>query len=89
MSLKIQDINKIKGYERVIHTTNETTKLYCIVGSHDTKLGPALCGVRSWKYGSYESQKNDVLKCSEGMTLKNSSCGINFGDNKTYSLGKN
>jgi len=81
MSLKIKDI-KIKGYERVIHATNEITKLDCIIAIHNTKLGPALGGVRSWEYSSFESQKNDVLKLSEAMTFKNSVCGINFGGGK-------
>ena len=77
MTLKIEDI-KVRGYERVIHATNETTKLDCVIAIHSTKLGPALGGVRSWKYGSFEDQKNDALRLSEAMTLKNSVCGINF-----------
>ena len=81
MALKIQDIN-IKGYERVIHATNEITKLDCIISIHNTKLGPALGGVRSWKYSNFEEQKKDVLRLSEAMTLKNSVCGINFGGGK-------
>ena len=81
MSLKIEDI-KVKGYERVIHATNETTKLDCIIAIHNTKLGPALGGVRSLEYSSFENQKNDVLRLSEAMTLKNSVCGINFGGGK-------
>ena len=81
MALKIKDINE-KGYERVIHATNETTKLDCIIAIHNTKLGPALGGVRSWEYRSFEEQKNDVLRLSEAMTLKNSVCGINFGGGK-------
>ena len=81
MPLKIIDI-KVKGYERVVHATNETTKLDCIISIHNTKLGPALGGVRSWEYSSFENQKNDVLNLSEAMTLKNSICGINFGGGK-------
>ena len=81
MALKIEDI-KVKGYERVIHATNESTKLDCIIAIHNTKLGPALGGVRSWEYSSFENQKNDVLRLSEAMTLKNSVCGINFGGGK-------
>jgi len=81
MTLKIEDI-KIKGYERVIRATNETTNLDCIISIHNTKLGPALGGVRSWEYKNFEEQKNDVLKLSEAMTLKNSICGINFGGGK-------
>ena len=81
MPLKIEDI-KTKGYERVIHATNETTKLDCIIVIHNTKLGPALGGVRSWEYSSFEDQKRDALRLSEAMTLKNSICGINFGGGK-------
>ena len=81
MPLKIEDI-KVKGYERVVHATNETTKLDCILAIHNTKLGPALGGVRSWEYNSLEDQKRDALRLSEAMTLKNSICGINFGGGK-------
>jgi len=81
MTLKIEDI-KIKGFERVVHATNEITKLDCIIAIHNTKLGPALGGVRSWEYNSFEDQKKDALRLSEAMTLKNSICGINFGGGK-------
>ena len=81
MSLKLNEI-LIKGYERVVHATNETTKLDCVIAIHNTKLGPALGGVRSWKYNNFNEQKTDALKLSEAMTLKNSVCGINFGGGK-------
>ena len=53
MSLKIKDIS-INGYERVVHVTNETTKLNCIISIHNTKLGRALGGVRSWEYTNFD-----------------------------------
>ena len=81
MALKIKDI-KINDYERVIRATNESTKLDCVIAIHNTKLGPALGGVRSWEYSNFEDQKKDALKLSEAMTLKNSVCGINFGGGK-------
>ena len=81
MSLKINEIS-VKGYEKVIHAINQTTKLDCIISVHNTKLGPALGGVRSWNYNSFDEQKADALKLSEAMTLKNSICGINFGGGK-------
>ena len=71
MVLKIEDI-KVKNYERVIHATNDTTLLNCIVAIHSTKLGPALGGVRTWKYKTFNDQMTDVLRLSEAMTLKNS-----------------
>jgi len=81
MALKINEIS-VKGYEKVIHATNETTKLDCIVSIHNTKIGPALGGVRSWCYKNFDEQKTDALRLSEAMTLKNSVCGINFGGGK-------
>ncbi len=81
MSLKLVDL-LIKGYERVVHATDKTTKLDCIISIHNTKLGPALGGVRSWAYKNFDEQKNDALYLSEAMTLKNSICGINFGGGK-------
>jgi leucine dehydrogenase len=88
MSLKINEIS-VKGYEKVLHATNETTKLDCIISIHNTKLGPALGGVRSWSYNSFDEQKADALKLSEAMTLKNSICGINFGGGKAVLNLKN
>ena len=81
MSLKINEIS-VKGYEKVIHAINQTTKLDCIISVHNTRLGPALGGVRSWNYNSFDEQKADALRLSEAMTLKNSICGINFGGGK-------
>ena len=63
MPLKINEIS-VNGYERVIHATNETTKLDCIIAIHNTKLGPALGGVRSWKYSNFNDQKADALRLS-------------------------
>ena len=81
MTLKIKDLF-VKGYERVIHATNEASRLDCIIAIHNTKLGPALGGVRSWDYNNFNDQKTDVLRLAEAMTLKNSLCGINFGGGK-------
>ena len=59
MALKINEIS-VKGYENVIHATNETTKLDCIISIHNTKLGPALGGVRSWSYKNFKHLKSNV-----------------------------
>lgn len=81
MGLKTKDIS-IPNYERVIHATNESTNLSCIIAIHNTKLGPALGGVRSWSYNNFQEQLNDALHLSKAMSLKNSICGINFGGGK-------
>ena len=88
MAIKIKDIF-IKGYDRIIHATHEVTSLNCIISIHNTKLGPALGGVRSWSYKNFNDQLKDTIKLSEAMTLKNSICGINFGGGKaTLNLNK-
>jgi len=81
MGLKTKEIS-IPNYERVIHATNESTNLNCIIAIHNTKLGPALGGVRSWSYSNFEEHLNDALRLSKAMSLKNSVCGINFGGGK-------
>jgi len=81
MALKITDLS-IKKYERVVHATNDVTKLDCVIAIHNTKLGPALGGVRSWTYNNFDEQKADALRLAEAMTLKNSICGIKFGGGK-------
>ena len=81
MSLEIKEIS-ISEYEKVIHAINKTTALDCIISIHNTKLGPALGGVRSWSYANFQDHLNDALKLSKAMSLKNSICGINFGGGK-------
>ena len=81
MPLKVTDL-LIDGYKRVIHATDKVSKLDCVIAIHNTKLGPALGGVRSWSYNSFKDQKADALKLSEAMTLKNSICGIDYGGGK-------
>ena len=81
MALKITDL-PIKKYERVVHATNDVTKLDCVIAIHNTKLGPALGGVRSWAYNNFDEQKADALRLAEAMSLKNSICGIKFGGGK-------
>jgi glutamate dehydrogenase/leucine dehydrogenase len=81
MGLKTIEIS-ISNYEKVIHATNESTNLNCIIAIHNTKLGRALGGVRSWAYNNFKEHLNDALRLSRAMSLKNSVCGINFGGGK-------
>ena len=69
MVLKVEDL-LIENYERVVHITDDTTKLDCIISIHNTKLGPSMGGVRSWEYPNFNAHLNDVLNLSEAMTLK-------------------
>jgi leucine dehydrogenase len=81
MSTKIKDL-KVPGYERVVRGTNKDVGLDVIIAVHNTKLGPALGGCRFWNYTNTKEQKTDALRLAEGMTYKNSICGINHGGGK-------
>ena len=90
-STTIEEINA-PGYERVVRGINKDAKLDVIIAVHNTKLGPALGGCRFWNYTNIDEQLTDALRLAEGMTYKNSICGINKGGGKAVinaSVAKN
>jgi glutamate dehydrogenase/leucine dehydrogenase len=68
-SSKRKDLH-IDGYERVIHITDEVTGLDAIMAVHNTKLGPAIGGIRFYEYDSYEDQLNDALRLAKASKIK-------------------
>jgi len=72
-----------KNFERVIHIVDEDTGLDAIIAVHNTKLGPAIGGIRLYNYTSFEDQLNDALRLAKGMTFKNAAAGIHHGGAKT------
>jgi len=81
MTMSLEDI-AVNGYERVVRVINETAKLDCIIAVHNTRLGPGLGGCRFWEFPSTDLQFHDALRLAEGMSYKNSLCGINYGGGK-------
>lgn len=79
--LKLKDI-KVDGFERVVRALNDTTGLDVTIAIHNTRLGPALGGIRYWNYDSIQAQYMEAQRLAEAMTLKNSVCGINRGGGK-------
>jgi leucine dehydrogenase len=60
----------IPGFERVVEIKDDTLGLHAIVAIHNTKLGPALGGIRAYPYPTFDQALNDVLRLSQGMTYK-------------------
>lgn len=81
MAMIIKDI-ATDGYERIVRVVNESAKLDCIIAVHNIRLGPSLGGCRFWAFDNLEQQLMDAKRLAEGMTYKNSLCGINFGGGK-------
>jgi leucine dehydrogenase len=55
---------------------------HVIVAVHSTALGPALGGVRLWRYDSPIDGVRDALRLSAGMTLKAAAAGLELGGGK-------
>ena len=75
------------GHEQIVFCYDKTSGLRAIIAVHDSTLGPALGGTRMWPYATEEEALTDVLRLSQGMTLKNAAMGLNFGGGKAVILG--
>ena len=74
---------EIDGYEKILHIEHEESGLDAFIAIHNTKLGPAIGGIRCYNYNSSEAQLKDALRLSEGMTFKCAVSGLKHGGGKT------
>jgi len=66
----------------VIFVTDSAADLRGIITIHNTVLGPAAGGCRMQPYESVDEALFDVLRLSQGMTLKNAVAGLPLGGGK-------
>src|SRR5438445_11830121 len=59
-----------QDHEQVIAFQNRATGLRGFLAIHDTTLGPALGGVRLWRYGDDAEALADALRLSRAMTYQ-------------------
>lgn len=69
-------------HEELVVRVGPRSGLVCAVAVHSTALGPALGGCRLWSYPDVDAGLRDVLRLSEGMTLKNAAAGLHLGGGK-------
>ena len=74
---------EIDGYEKILHIEHEESGLDAFIVIHNTKLGPAIGGIRCYNYNSQEAQLKDALRLSRGMTDKTAVAGLKHGGGKT------
>ncbi len=77
----------VPDYERVIKAEDPESGLRAIVSIHNTKLGPALGGMRLWNYESEDEAMTDVLRLSKGMTYKSAIAKTGLGGGKSVIIG--
>lgn len=75
------------GHEQVVFARDPATGLRAIIAVHSTTLGPALGGTRIWNYASEQDALYDVLRLSQGMTMKNAAAGLPLGGGKAVIIG--
>ena len=69
-------------HEELILLQNKAAGLRGFIAIHDSTRGPALGGVRIWRYSSEDEALADVLKLSRGMTYKASLAELPCGGAK-------
>lgn len=72
----------VQDHEQVIAFQNRTTGLRGFLAIHDTTLGPALGGVRLWRYADDAEALADALRLSRAMTYKASLAELPCGGGK-------
>lgn len=81
------DLVAESGHEQVVFCHDGPSGLRAIIAIHSTALGPALGGCRFHAYGSETDALVDVLRLSEGMTLKAAAAGLDLGGGKAVIIG--
>jgi leucine dehydrogenase len=74
------------GHEQLVAVADEAVGLRAFVAVHSTVLGPALGGIRFWRYPREDDAVADVLRLSAAMTRKAAVAGLRQGGGKTVVL---
>ena len=77
----------VDGYEKVVRAEVPGKRFQALIAVHDTTLGPALGGLRMWKYPSLDEAQTDVLRLARGMTYKSAVARTGLGGGKAVLIG--
>jgi leucine dehydrogenase len=70
------------AHEEVVVRRGRRSGIYVVVAIHSTVLGPALGGLRLWRYDGLGDAIADALRLSEAMTYKAAAAGLDLGGGK-------
>jgi leucine dehydrogenase len=77
--MKIFELMKKHDQEQIAFYSDKPAKLRAILSIHSTALGPAIGGIRIYKYKSISDALFDLCRLSKTMTYKAAASGLNFG----------
>ena len=69
-------------HEELVVRRGRRSGLWMVAAVHSTRLGPALGGVRLWRYAEPEHGVRDALRLARGMTHKAAVAGLDLGGGK-------
>jgi len=75
------------GYEQVVACHDSSVGLKAFIAIYDTRLGPALGGVRMWPYKTEEDALTDVFRLARALAYKCAISGTAFGGGKAVIIG--
>lgn len=69
-------------HEEIVVRRGARSGVPCVVAIHSTVLGPALGGLRMWRYAEVADGVRDAMRLAAAMTLKASAAGLDLGGGK-------
>ena len=81
-SFDLFQLAEYHGLDELHFRSDPSTGLKAIIAIHNTNLGPALGGTRSWNYQSTEHAISDVVRLARGMSYKSAFARLPFGGGK-------
>jgi leucine dehydrogenase len=75
---------RLRGWdgEELVARYDDPTSTWLFIGVHTTVLGPAMGGTRMKSYPTPDDAVRDVLRLSQGMTMKQAAAGLPYGGGK-------
>jgi leucine dehydrogenase len=70
------------AHEEVVVKHGRRSGIYVVIAIHSTVLGPALGGLRLWRYAALGDAIADALRLSDAMTYKAAAAGLDLGGGK-------
>lgn len=75
------------GFEEILVATDPPRGFQAIIAVHDTRLGPALGGIRMFRYRNDGEALQDVKRLAKAMTYKAAAADLKLGGGKAVILG--
>ena len=70
------------NHEELVVRKGKRSGVPCVVAVHSTVLGPALGGLRVWRYSAVVDGVRDAMRLAAAMTLKASAAELDLGGGK-------